>query len=269
MKILVLSPHRGSAAFSLSLSLIGWLAARHTITVLNAFTRSLEAPYSDADFAHPNDRLSYVSAMRRREDELFLHRLPGAKGSPTPTNIQMVDLNLKDAPLRLRCIRPELYTLAVNPEDPAIEKIRKALAKLIESGQADALVLPLGLGHHVDHLTVLEAALPTAASLPTAFYEDLPDAILPGATTDLEDPEALRTRLLQPLTPVLCNPTTNAIENKRRLVLGYASQVDDQAGDDITSFGNRYGGGTERLWANPAWLALAERSPLSIPVHSI
>ena len=233
---------------------MGWLAARHTITILNVFTRSLVAPYSDADFAHPNDRLSYVSAMRRREDELFLHHIPGAKGSPTPSNILMVDLNLKDAPLRLRCTEDELHTLPVNPEDPAIEKIRKALTKQLEVGSADAIVLPLGLGRHVDDLTVREAALPLADSLPAAFYEDLPGAISP-----FEDPAAL--------TPVFSNPTANAIEAKRRLVLGYASQIHDQAGEAIASFANRYNQ-RERLWANQAWRNLAESAHLTTPADT-
>jgi LmbE family N-acetylglucosaminyl deacetylase len=261
LKILVLSPHRDTAAFSLSLSLIDWLAARHTVTILNVFTRSLDAPYSDADFAHPNDRLSYVSAMRRREDELFLQRLPGAKGSPTPTNIHMVDLNLKDAPLRLRCAESELRTLAVNPEDPAIEKIRKALGKQLESGNVDALVVPLGLGHHVDHLTVREAALPTTNEIPTAFYEDLPDAKIDLETIE-SDIAVLNALLGQSLAPVHSNPVSNAIEVKRRLALAYPSQIDAAEADVISSFADRYNG-TERLWANQAWQSIAEPSHLS------
>ncbi len=43
------------------------------------------------------------------------------------------------------------------------------------------------------------------------------------------------------------------MEYKRRLVLGYASQIDDNVGTLISSFATRYDGG-ERLWANHAWL---------------
>jgi hypothetical protein len=264
LKILVLSPHRDTAAFSLSLSCIAWLAARHTITIANVFSRSLQAPFSDADFAHPNDRLSYVSAMRRREDELFLQRLPGSKGTPIPTNIHLLDLNLKDAPLRLRCTDEELTTLPINLEDPAIDKIRKALVKQLESGNADALLIPLGLGNHIDHRTVREAARSAVSSqLPTAFYEDLPGAI---ANPDSSEPAAIEASLQfgQPLTPVFSPATPNPVETKRRLALAYPSQIDSADADLISSFATRYDG-AERLWANQAWLTLAEQSRLSAP----
>lgn len=179
-----------------------------------------------------------------------------------PTNIQMVDLNLKDAPLRLRCTQDELYTLAVNPADPAIEKIRKSLARQFESGKVEALVLPLGLGHHVDHLTVREAAFPEAAHLPTAFYEDLP-----GAITTLESPDKVAVdaslQISQPLTPVFSASTSNAVQTKRRLALAYPSQIDSAEADLISNFAARYDA-SERLWANPAWITLAESSQLSI-----
>jgi hypothetical protein len=45
----------------------------------------------------------------------------------------------------------------------------------------------------------------------------------------------------------------SAVEHKRKLILGYASQIDDEAGTLISEFATRYNGG-ERLWANRAWL---------------
>ena len=186
MKILILSPHRGDAAFSLSLAITNWLAARHTVTIVNVFTRSLHAPFSDAEFVHENDRMSYVSAMRLREDELFVQRLTQNLPKSLKANLQMVDLNLKDAPIRLRCPIEELCDRPVNPDDPAIEKIRKALTRQAEAGAMEALVVPLALGEHVDHLTVRAAALPLTPTLPSAFYEDLPYAAThPSAATDL------------------------------------------------------------------------------------
>ena len=44
LKILILSPHRGDAAFSLAIAMHNWLLARHAITLLNVFTRSRYAP---------------------------------------------------------------------------------------------------------------------------------------------------------------------------------------------------------------------------------
>ena len=165
----------------------------------------------------------------------------------------MVDLNLKDAPIRLRIPLEELSDTPVNPADPAIEKIRKTLAKQSEAGAMEALVLPAALGKHVDHLTVREAAIPFTSTIPAAFYEDLPyAATYPSAATDLEllrESAAQRSELLSPVTYQI----ESAIEFKRRLVLGYASQIDDDAGSLISSFAARYNGG-ERVWANQAWL---------------
>jgi LmbE family N-acetylglucosaminyl deacetylase len=276
LNILILSPHRDDAAFSLALAIETWLTAGHTITLLNVFTRSLHAPYSDADFIHENDRLSYVSAMRLREDELFLQRLTQPLSRAHKAHLHMADLNLKDAPIRLRIPDDALYDTPVNPEDPAIEKIRKALTRQSELGNLEALVLPAALGHHVDHLTVREAALPLAATLPSAFYEDLPYAAShPSVAADLDALQNAAAKIGEPLTPILYPTQTptqfeslpeakgeaesaateqaKRIARKRRLALGYASQIDEEAATLIANFATRYHA-AERLWANQQWL---------------
>jgi LmbE family N-acetylglucosaminyl deacetylase len=261
MKILILSPHRDDAAFSLSLAITNWLTARHSVTLLNIFTRSRFAPYSDAAFVHENDELSYVSAMRLREDELFLRRIKESLPKGDKNNLHMLDLNLKDAPIRLRIPLEALSETPVNPADPSIEKIRKALTRHFEPapGQSpmQALVLPAALGNHIDHLTVREAAQPFTTQLPTAYYEDLPYlATHPSATTDLEAFRATaaeRNELLTEITYGTGEPTTEAITRKRKLVLNYASQIDDASGTLIANFAATYNG-AERLWANHQWL---------------
>ena len=260
MNIFVLSPHRDDAAFSLSLALIQWLDASHSVTLLNCFTRSVYARFSDADFAHPNDQMSYVSAMRRREDELFLKRLPGA----TEKNLKMMDLNLKDAALRLRRSEEELCTLGSDFEDPALPKIRKRLSSLTADGDIDALVVPLALGENIDHRTVRAAALPFSACLPCAFFEDLPCPAHAVADVDTQTyPNAFNGQAVEPLVPVFCRvPSGRAI--KRRLSLGYASQIDEVTADAISDFSLRYNQG-ERLWANAAWMSLSPSQRLSTP----
>jgi LmbE family N-acetylglucosaminyl deacetylase len=117
----------------------------------------------------------------------------------------------------------------------------------------EALVLPAALGKHVDHLTVREAAMPFTATIPAAFYEDLPYATThPSAATDLELLRESAEQRNEPLNPVIYQ-IDSALERKRKLILGYASQIDDDAGSLITNFATRYNGG-ERLWANQAWL---------------
>jgi LmbE family N-acetylglucosaminyl deacetylase len=252
LKILILSPHRDDAAFSLSIAITNWLTARHTVTILNIFTRSRYAPYSDAAFVHENDELSYVSAMRLREDEHFIRRITQNLPRGLKNNLHMADLNLKDAPIRLRVPLEELSDTPVTSTDHAIEKIRKALTKQSEAGTMEALVLPAALGNHIDHLTVREAATSFTAPIPAAFYEDLPYATThPSAATDLETLREAAEKHNEPLAPVIYR-LESAVERKQKLVLGYASQIDDEAGTLISNFAIRYNGG-ERLWANQQW----------------
>jgi LmbE family N-acetylglucosaminyl deacetylase len=190
--------------------------------------------------------------MRLREDEHFLRRITETLPKGLKSNLHMADLNLKDAPIRLRIPLEELSDTAVNPADPAIEKIRKALAKQSEAGAMEALVLPAALGKHIDHLTVREAAMPFTSTIPAAFYEDLPYATThPSAATDLESLRESAEQRNEPLSPVLYQ-IESAVERKSKLILGYASQIDDETGALISNFTVRYNGG-ERLWANQAW----------------
>jgi LmbE family N-acetylglucosaminyl deacetylase len=191
--------------------------------------------------------------MRLREDEHFLRRITQDLPKGLKNNLHKIDLNLKDAPIRLRIPLEELSDTPANPADAAIEKIRKALTKQSEEDAMQALVLPAALGNHVDHLTVREAATSFAGGVPFAFYEDLPYAAThPSAATDLEALREAAEQRKEPLSPVVYR-IDSAVERKRKLILGYASQIDDEIGTLISDFAMRYNGG-ERLWANQAWL---------------
>jgi hypothetical protein len=203
--------------------------------------------------------------MRLREDELWVRRIKESLPKGLKNNLHMLDLNLKDAPIRRRIPIDDLCTTPFDPTDPSIEKIRKALTRHFEPtpGQnpaqapMQALVLPAALGNHIDHLTVREAALPLVATHPTAFYEDLPYAAThPTAAADLEALRLAAAERNDPLTEVLYrtdDPTEAAIRRKRKLVLNYASQVDEASGTLIANYATTYNG-AERLWANPQWL---------------
>ena len=255
MKLVVLSPHRDDAAFSLSLSISHWLAMGHTVTLLNVFTRSLYAPYSDAEMKPEDERLDYVSALRKREDQKFLAALAGS--------VKMVDLDVVDAPIRLKCDASIVCDMDVQADDFAIPRVQEGLAKLVK-GDDTALVLPLGLGHHVDHRTARDAALDLSSTVPCAFYEELPYAMRNGVRVDLSRfREDASTRLHEELSPVQCHGThTRPSEWKRRLALGYESQIDEDMANSIANFSHRYHG-AERLWANEAWLKIAVRERLS------
>jgi hypothetical protein len=170
MKIGVGSPHRDDAGFSVGLAVGSWLQRGHAVEVVNVFTRTEYAPYSDADSLHPNDRMSFASATRKREDEAWVKLYVGQLGRGKLT---LTDLNLKDAPLRLHCSPDEVQ----QREPDLTEKVSSKIKRALEMSKADAFVLPLAVGNDVDHLTVRIACLPTdAQAFALAFYEDLPYA---------------------------------------------------------------------------------------------
>jgi hypothetical protein len=200
--------------------------------------------------------------MRLREDELFISRIKESLPKGHKNNLHMLDLNLKDAPIRLRVPLDAVCTTPVSLADPSIDKIRKALTRHFEPAPGQnpmqALVLPAALGNHIDHLTVREAAQPFTAQLPTAFYEDLPYiATHLTAATELETLRTAAAEHNEPLTEVLYTtdePAAEAIARKRKLVLNYASQIDEPSGTLIANFAATYNG-AERLWGNPQWLS--------------
>ena len=243
MRLLVASPHRDDACFSVAMTLLQCSRSGLRIRLVNCFTRSRYAPFSDADQTHANDRMEYVSALRKREDELFVRRL-GAT--------EMTDLNLKDAPIRLRCGDDEVCSRDVAPEDKAMLKIRSGIERIVASWKPDALLLPLALGGHVDHLTTRDALLPLVSSLACAFYEDLPYAGRPGvAETITKVVQDMSERSGEALYPVLLGDAGDE-ERKRSLALLYASQIEDKEASEIASFAAHYGA-HERVWANAAW----------------
>jgi LmbE family N-acetylglucosaminyl deacetylase len=243
VKIVVVSPHRDDAAFSLSLAIGAWLERGHAVEVVNCFTRSEYAPFSDMGSVHANDRMTYVTAVRAKEDESWRKQFgAGAK------RLSLKDLNVKDGPLRMHCALEELTSVAVNPVDKAMGKIQKALEG------AGAVVLPLALGGHVDHRTAQKAAVVAGSAVPCAFYEDLPYALELGAEAIAQAAQDSGAAL----APVFASEVQEvdaAIKRKRRLALCYDSQIEDATAESMAEFCAQYGG-RERLWGNAAWRAL-------------
>lgn len=248
MRILVVSPHLDDAAFSLSLAIKSWLHRTHTVDVVNCFTQSEYAPYSDAESMPWNARRAYVTALRLKEDEHWREQLgPG---------LQTSNWSLEDAPLRLRCGVDQVCNLTPVRTDGSCETIRTATEKAL-SQTGSALVVPLAVGGHVDHRTVHDSLLPLAhqnPNSPLAFYEDLPYA----ARAEAEDEvKRIVERVGAELCPTFASPRSgveSAALWKRRLASCYDSQIDDQTAEQIGDFCRRYGG-RERMWGNKAWLA--------------
>jgi LmbE family N-acetylglucosaminyl deacetylase len=249
VKITVVSPHRGDAAFALGLSIGAWLREGHAVEVVSCFTRSEFAPYSDVGSVHRNDRVSFVTAVRKREDEAWRKQVGAAK-------LTITDLNLKDAPLRLHIGADEVFGRAADASEKVVSKIKRAL----EMSKAGAWVLPLGLGGHVDHVTARDVALSALATeaIPVAFYEELPEA---GAVTGDEAIDAAVVQLTLAVQSALesvfaggdgLGDVEDSVAKKRRVAWCYDSQIDEAATTGIAEFCRRFEG-RERIWANAAW----------------
>ncbi len=251
MTIVVLSPHRDDAAFSLGLTIDAWLTQGHTVSVLNCFTQSEYAPYSDVAALHSNDRRSFASAIRKKED-LAWSKAAGSR-------LTFHDLDLLDAPLRLACAVDEVLTVEIRAGDRALARVHGAVAKLARKQGTERVVAPLAVGGHIDHRIVHQAMLQVLAetSLPVAFYEDLPYAARPGAAEALAEVAANTGQGLQPcFVTEAGSRAQEAIQRKRRLADCYDSQVNSEEVRSIAEFASRYDG-RERLWANPAWSGTA------------
>ena len=250
MKIAVVSPHRGDAAFALALSVEAWLEQGHAVEVVSCFTRSEFAPYSDVGSVHANDRVSFVTAVRKREDEAWRKRFGVAK-------LTITDLNLKDAPIRLHCQQQEVFGRPADVSEKVLSKIRRAL----DGSKAGAVVLPLALSGHVDYVSARDAVLSVLPTdFPLAFYEELPFAAAAGAEGAIETVvHALSLTLQSELQSAFaseCQQTdtaiADAVQRRRRAAWCYDSQIDEGATTEIAEFCLRYQG-QERLWANAAW----------------
>ncbi len=249
MKITVVSPHRGDAAFALGLSIRAWLQEGHAVEMVSCFTRSEFAPYSDVGSVHRNDRVSFVTAVRKREDEAWRKQLE-PQGAAKFT---ITDLNLKDAPLRLHVGANEVFGRAADASEKVVSKIRRAL----EMSKAGAWVLPLGLGGHVDHVTARDVVLSALATeVPVAFYEELPEASVDGAEEAVDAAVVSLTLAVQsklePAFAGTAGDVEDAVAKKRRVAWCYDSQIDEAATTEIAEFCRRFEG-RERIWANAAW----------------
>lgn len=155
MRLAVLSPHLDDAVFSLAITLAS--CANESVTVVNVFTRSAYAPRA---IGRPD-----ISGLRRREDRRAL-KSAGAQ-------VSIRDFRLFDAPVRLALETVEV----VGPKATTLrEEDVTAVMQCLRRVHADRVLAPLGLGDHVDHRTVREAATHTYPRRRLAFYEDLPYA---------------------------------------------------------------------------------------------
>jgi LmbE family N-acetylglucosaminyl deacetylase len=231
ISLTILSPHLDDAAFSLCIALREWSKTGVQLRVVNFFSISDYAPKS---LLHS---IIDVSAIRKAEDLRALRLIS--------CNLQIESLDLLDAPLRLgldleSVCKPESGALRHRDE---IDRLALRLRKYFLRGY---VLAPLGLGNHVDHLTVRAAAIANFARRRLGFYEDLPYAIRASAAalnerlSEVQDRTGVRLRSI-----LLCAP--HAASFKQRVASRYHSQISREEAAAIARFSARYSGG-ERIW---------------------
>lgn len=230
LALTILSPHRDDAVFSLSIGLLRWSSLKMRIRVLNVFTISSYAPRIDVA-----DR-NVVSSVRKREDRRALRAI-----SP---DIAVLSCDFLDAPLRLNITvdsvcKPQCWA--------SIRGDLEAVARCIKDYFRKGLVLaPLGLGDHVDHLLVKDAATSIGLNHNLGFYEDLPYAEWTSETALFERVRSIEGSTRTKLEPAVIR-TPDATQIKQMIVKKYQSQITPEQGLHISRFAERYKRG-ERIW---------------------
>ena len=166
--ILVFSPHLDDAAFSVG-PIVAELSDRSEVFVATAFTKS-EPELSEFALACQLDKglpadVDYM-AIRRREDLEWSRRI-GA---------QSVHGVLAEAPHRGYQSARELFG-SVLPTDKLEDALKVWFEVLISTLKPTAILCPIGVGNHIDHLWVREVARTTLSHrFPLFFFRDLPYA---------------------------------------------------------------------------------------------
>ena len=242
-RVTILSPHLDDAVFSLTHAIARWCSLAVEITVVNFFTRSEYGPRIVLHGATQEAGRAQISADRVREDRRVLRTI----GS----QIRIVDYSLLDGPIRRRTSLQAVF----DPNSMAVVASEVASLKLlIEKYIRKSLVLaPLGLGNHLDHLTVKAAALIAAKNNRLGFYEDAP--YVRWVRSDEIYQRVSETGI--DLAPRFVSATRSS-RFKKCIVASYQTQIDRAEAQKIAQFsvGHRPG---ERIWSprhSKLWLEL-------------
>ncbi|MEM8960948.1 MAG: PIG-L family deacetylase [Acidobacteriota bacterium] len=222
---LVLSPHADDAALS-----VGGALQRSffpsPVTVATLFGRS---NYSRDGGFHAD--WTEVTSIRRAEDERYATRL----GIDLDYR-ELPEASLRDVPIFAKNARE---TIAIP------EGLEPTLRDLLAATRPSEVLIPLGLGHHVDHLVVHHVALawPFATAVRRWFYEDLPYAAALGG-------RVIRRRARDvglPLEPIDID-ITEVVDQKIDALSIYASQLEPRDLRKVARHRRRFGRTRERLW---------------------
>jgi len=241
VRTIVFSPHADDAALSCGGTILLGALPR-PLAVVTAFSESAFVPGFGAE-------LTREEAARRRagEDAAFCAEIRAT----------WIRLGLPDPLLRGYESFASMFDPRAEPRrEPLFDALRGRVYSVPDVYPGARLLLaPLGLGTHIDHLMLREAAkdLGRERGLPVAYYEDLPYAneIEPDKILDhaLSVDAGLRPRDFD---------VSRVMEAKVRLVEIYASQDVSHFVRSVLAYGRRLAG-PEPGWRERFWRDLNGR----------
>lgn len=147
VKVLVLSPHFDDAPLSLGQSMIDGALSGHRITVGVVFSRTDWVRWWTPD----RRRWPLVTAIRRLEETATALRF----------GYRVRAGGLEEAILRIGRMDPAGYlSPEVDLDGPGVREVVERVTALVRrwAGDVDLVIAPLGVGDHLDHRIVAEAA---------------------------------------------------------------------------------------------------------------
>lgn len=177
-----------------------------------------------------------VSNIRNLEDLEYCKEL----------GLESFYMGIKDSSLRGYDAISELVRQPVR--DSFYLDVKKQLLNMLNTVTYDYLFVPLGLGNHIDHLTVFDIIIKMKQKN-VIFYEDIPYA-LKYTNENIDD--IVRQKGLH--NYVKLDVTIQGFyDQKIKDVLIYKSQIEDGLIDKIKEYTYRHHSfeATERLWVDP------------------
>lgn len=165
-KIIILSPHLDDAVLSLGEHILKWKKEGKKVTVITVFTR-----FGD-DKKIPEFSEDYLSRSGFGSVKMFeIARIKEDKKVMKDFGVDYQHWDFIDAGFRgVYKSREELLSGKINKRD--ISLIKKIEDKINKMGKVNLLLIPYGVGGHVDHLIVRKAAEKVLKNV--NYYFDVP-----------------------------------------------------------------------------------------------
>lgn len=225
-RVIILSPHLDDAVLSCG-GFLEFLRARAAaglvITVCSGNPPAVPTLVGQKEQRQGRQRKGHANPrLRRREDISAMHSVDADF-----VHLSFPDSIYRRSPLTGQFIYRDAKEPWVAPrfeDQPYIEELYLVLRRLCLNLGRILLISPMGIGRHVDHTIVAQAALRLAErGLSLLFYEDFPYVVDPGLTGLADTPEQALARLGLRASQRLVQPVD--LPAKESLIELYRSQV--------------------------------------------